>query len=183
LRLRSRDAARTWRRKSRLPNRRLITEINNSRSENAKLHPLEGSFGSHSSLKPVKNLENRGCRGMSIQLVSISRNFIDSVLTKNAIGKRRQRLLDSLSTYNHNMAWKQAHSKRHGNTCQWLAQSSEFDRWMRDTGSPVLWCSGKREYRSHLSRVRLMTISSRIWEDSTHVRASTAMKYQALADS
>jgi hypothetical protein len=73
-----------------------------------------------------------------------------TVYLRKAIGKRKQRLLDSLSTYNHIVAFKQARKKRHGNTAQWLTQSSEFGRWINETEVSVFWCSGKRESGSRI---------------------------------
>ncbi|KAI9732361.1 MAG: hypothetical protein M1834_001568 [Cirrosporium novae-zelandiae] len=56
---------------------------------------------------------------------------------------RKQKLLDSLSDYDHCTAFKQARKKCHVGTAQWLVQTSRFDRWHKETGSAVFWCSGK----------------------------------------
>ena len=101
---------------------------------------------------------------------------------KSAVGKRTQRLLDSLTSYNHLAAFKQARKRRHGNTAQWLTQSPEFNQWTNEPGSSVFWCSGKREHKPRLARVKLMIISSRIWENDTHVSFSTTGEYQAMTD-
>jgi len=52
-------------------------------------------------------------------------------------------------------AFKQACKKRHGNTTQWLVQSSDFQRWADETEFSVLWCSGKRMSRLHSTQPQL----------------------------
>ncbi|KAH8667894.1 hypothetical protein BGZ61DRAFT_498355 [Ilyonectria robusta] len=57
--------------------------------------------------------------------------------------KRRQELLDSLSTHDYLTPLKLSRRKRHSETGKWLFQTPEFDRWINGTGSPILWYSGK----------------------------------------
>ncbi|KAH7010053.1 hypothetical protein EDB80DRAFT_714408 [Ilyonectria destructans] len=57
--------------------------------------------------------------------------------------KRRQELLESLSTHDYLTPLKRNRRKRHSDTGKWLFQTPEFDRWINGTGSPILWCSGK----------------------------------------
>ncbi|GAW23347.1 hypothetical protein ANO14919_129030 [Xylariales sp. No.14919] len=58
------------------------------------------------------------------------------------IQKRRQQLLDSLSTYDHLRLLKQSRLKRYRNTSNWIAQTPEFHRWV-DGAVPLLCCFGK----------------------------------------
>ncbi|KAJ5667464.1 hypothetical protein N7507_003328 [Penicillium longicatenatum] len=57
--------------------------------------------------------------------------------------EKRQQLLDSLSTHDYLTPLKQSRRKRHNSTAQWIFSTNEFDRWVKGTGSPLLWCSGK----------------------------------------
>lgn len=61
------------------------------------------------------------------------------------LGKRKQKLLKSLSNYEHEAAFKQVRKKRHKGTGEWLFQTAEFEKWNNDTRSSVFWCSGKRK--------------------------------------
>ncbi|KAI0905239.1 hypothetical protein F4823DRAFT_611766, partial [Ustulina deusta] len=56
--------------------------------------------------------------------------------------KRRQQLLDALSTYNHLRLLKQSRLMRYRNTSNWICQTSEFHRWV-DGVVPLLCCFGK----------------------------------------
>ncbi|KAH8893514.1 hypothetical protein GQ53DRAFT_780886 [Thozetella sp. PMI_491] len=56
---------------------------------------------------------------------------------------QRQRLLDTLSTHDYLTPFKQSRRKRHGGTAQWIFQTPEYDSWINNTTSPLLWCSGK----------------------------------------
>ncbi|KAJ6016755.1 hypothetical protein N7451_000134 [Penicillium sp. IBT 35674x] len=56
---------------------------------------------------------------------------------------KRQELLDSISTHDYLTPLKQSRRKRHNSTAQWLFSKDEFDQWVKGTGSPLLWCSGK----------------------------------------
>ncbi|KAF2965113.1 hypothetical protein GQX73_g8449 [Xylaria multiplex] len=56
--------------------------------------------------------------------------------------KRRQQLLDALSTYDHLRALKQSRLKRYKNTSDWIFQTPEFRRWA-DGEVPLLCCFGK----------------------------------------
>ncbi|RWA09085.1 hypothetical protein EKO27_g6023 [Xylaria grammica] len=58
------------------------------------------------------------------------------------IQKRRQQLLDSLSTYDHLRLLKQSRLKRHRNTSNWITHTTEFHRWV-DRAVPLLCCFGK----------------------------------------
>jgi len=61
-------------------------------------------------------------------------------------GAKKERLLNSLSSYDYKTAFKQARRKRYGATCSWLAQTGEFKDWLGDTQSSLFWCYGIREY-------------------------------------
>ncbi|KAK8044398.1 hypothetical protein PG993_004422, partial [Apiospora rasikravindrae] len=56
--------------------------------------------------------------------------------------KRARKLLESLSTYNYSRTFNQSTRKRHGNTTNWIYETSQFQRWVEGNSS-VLWCSGK----------------------------------------
>jgi hypothetical protein len=60
--------------------------------------------------------------------------------------ERTQQLLDSLSTHDYLTPLKQSRRKRHNSTAQWIFSTNEFDRWVKGTGSPLLWCSGKSKH-------------------------------------
>ncbi|KAH7024882.1 ankyrin repeat-containing domain protein [Microdochium trichocladiopsis] len=56
--------------------------------------------------------------------------------------RRRQQLLDSLSSHDFRRPFKQANERRYGNTTRWVFDTPQFQQWL-DGESPVLWCSGK----------------------------------------
>ncbi|KAI0006553.1 hypothetical protein F4779DRAFT_557782 [Xylariaceae sp. FL0662B] len=62
---------------------------------------------------------------------------------KRETRKRKRRLLDKLSTYDYTRSLKQSQRKRYGDTASWVFQTPEFRRWVDESGSPLLWCSGK----------------------------------------
>lgn len=64
----------------------------------------------------------------------------------HVLGKKKERLLKSLSSYDYKTAFKQACRKRYGTTCSWFCQSHEFKDWLVDTQSSSFWCYGIREY-------------------------------------
>ncbi|KAI0538686.1 hypothetical protein GGR58DRAFT_512830 [Xylaria digitata] len=76
--------------------------------------------------------------------------------------KRRQRLLDALSTYDHLRALKQSRLKRYKNTSDWIFQTPEFNRWV-DGEVPLLCCFGK--------------IDSWIRQNDCYVSIATAFRY------
>ncbi|KAJ3562144.1 hypothetical protein NPX13_g8673 [Xylaria arbuscula] len=57
--------------------------------------------------------------------------------------ERKQKLLDSVCTYNPERLLKQNQRKRFGNTAAWMFQTVEFCKWNDLKGSSLLWCSGK----------------------------------------
>ncbi|KAH0489354.1 hypothetical protein TgHK011_009786 [Trichoderma gracile] len=57
--------------------------------------------------------------------------------------ERRQKLLHFLSTHDYVTPLKQSRRKRYSGTLEWLFKTREFDRWINDSESPLLWCSGK----------------------------------------
>lgn len=135
--------------------RRSKIKSGNFRAPSEKLHPRTGTKQNCSSKKPVKKtwiLGIGGCREPNGKPVS---RCIDRLPEAglSRLGNQRQRLLDSLSTYDHLAAYKQAARKRHGNTAQWLSRTLEMDRWLNHTGYPLLWCSGKREYSSYVTQI------------------------------
>jgi hypothetical protein len=60
--------------------------------------------------------------------------------------ERRQRLLDSLSTYDYLTSLNQNRKKRYRGTSEWLFKTREFDHWLNCTDSPLLWCYGKSKF-------------------------------------
>ena len=61
--------------------------------------------------------------------------------------KRRLRVLDSFSTYDHQRAYKQARRECVVGTSTWISETSEFKSWMvqpRET----LWCYGRCKYKT-----------------------------------
>ncbi|XDG06117.1 hypothetical protein ABKA04_005732 [Annulohypoxylon sp. FPYF3050] len=67
------------------------------------------------------------------------RTQVDVVRT----GEKMQRILDFISTYDPVPAYKQAQSKRHPSTGEWLTNSSELIHWKSANQSSVLFLSGK----------------------------------------
>ena len=70
---------------------------------------------------------------------------------KSKIGSRRQRLLDRLSNYDYMTPYRRASMKRHGQTAEWLTESTEFADWMTDPKSSIFLLSGKRESFSKIN--------------------------------
>ncbi|KAI0440131.1 hypothetical protein F4803DRAFT_528501 [Xylaria telfairii] len=87
-------------------------------------------------------------RSMVQKLFSRTDNRVDKIhqwqLQSNARKtlKRKQQLLDALSTYDHLRLLKQSRSKRHKNTSSWIPQTPEFHRWI-DGEVPLLCFFGK----------------------------------------
>ncbi|KAI1455549.1 hypothetical protein F4805DRAFT_270567 [Annulohypoxylon moriforme] len=67
------------------------------------------------------------------------RTQVDVVRT----GEKMQQILDLISTYDPVPAYKQAQSKRHPGTGEWLTNSSELIHWKSANQSSVLFLSGK----------------------------------------
>ncbi|KAI0548370.1 hypothetical protein F4679DRAFT_574172 [Xylaria curta] len=61
---------------------------------------------------------------------------------KSPVDKRKQQLLNALSTYDHLRSLKQSRLKRYKNTSDWIFQTPEFYRWV-DGEVPLLCCFGK----------------------------------------
>ncbi len=51
--------------------------------------------------------------------------------------------LDSLSTFDYISAFKQARSKRHHDTAEWVFETEAFQKWKGNNPSNVIWLSGK----------------------------------------
>ena len=66
-------------------------------------------------------------------------------------GTKRERLLSSLSTYNHMAPFKQARKARHGSTTAWLSDTQEFQDWLNEAESSLFWCSGIRKSKREIS--------------------------------
>ncbi|MCJ1348383.1 hypothetical protein MMC31_006614, partial [Peltigera leucophlebia] len=56
---------------------------------------------------------------------------------------RKQDLLDRLSNYDHITPLRRASMKRHGQTADWLKESTEFANWVADPKSNIFVLSGK----------------------------------------
>ncbi|MCJ1284327.1 hypothetical protein MMC26_003658 [Xylographa opegraphella] len=57
--------------------------------------------------------------------------------------EKRMRLLDSLSTYEHQKNFYQARKKRYVNTAMWLFSTTEFTKWKDDGKPSVFFLTGK----------------------------------------
>ncbi|KAL7821795.1 nucleoside phosphorylase domain-containing protein [Trichoderma gracile] len=68
---------------------------------------------------------------------------LQSEVDRRRAMERRQQLLDFLSTHDYVTPLKQSRRKRYSGTLEWLFKTREFDRWINDSESPLLWCSGK----------------------------------------
>ena len=53
---------------------------------------------------------------------------------------KKMRLLDACTTYNHRAAWKRA---RKAGTSSWILDEPAYKRWLSESTSNVLWCTGK----------------------------------------
>ncbi|KAL7807545.1 nucleoside phosphorylase domain-containing protein [Trichoderma aethiopicum] len=84
--------------------------------------------------------------------------------------ERRQQLLDFLSTHDYVTPLKQSRRKRFSGTLDWLFETREFDRWITDSSSPLLWCSGKSELTGALQRRNNHSDRgySWLWQDDSH---------------
>jgi hypothetical protein len=58
-----------------------------------------------------------------------------------------QELLESFSSHDFLTPLKQGRRKRQIGTADWLFKTRNFDDWINGHGAPVLWCSGKSEFR------------------------------------
>ncbi|KAI1363191.1 hypothetical protein F5Y08DRAFT_251923 [Xylaria arbuscula] len=67
---------------------------------------------------------------------------VQNHITERKAQKRRQQLLDSVSTYDYLRPLKQSLLKRYANTSDWIFQTPEFQQWV-DGAFPVLCCFGK----------------------------------------
>jgi Lhr-like helicase len=85
--------------------------------------------------------------------------------------ERRQQLLDFLSTHDYVTPLKQSRRKRYNGTLDWLFKTREFDRWINDSESPLLWCSGKSKSPSRCNRGNIFSdcAYSWLWQDNSHV--------------
>ncbi|ETS82029.1 hypothetical protein PFICI_07031 [Pestalotiopsis fici W106-1] len=61
---------------------------------------------------------------------------------KQNMRKKRQQLLDSLSTHDYMRALKQSSQKRYSSTANWVFETPQFQQWLEGESS-LLWCSGK----------------------------------------
>lgn len=69
--------------------------------------------------------------------------------------ERKQRLLDSLSTHDYLTPFKQSCRKRYSGTLEWFFHTDEFNMWNNSREFPLLWCSGKSEFKySHSTTVK-----------------------------
>lgn len=86
--------------------------------------------------------------------------------------EKRQQLLNSLSTHDYLTPLKQSRRKRHSSTAQWLFPTNEFHLWANGTGSPLLWCSGKSKHHFSKYLSKILTMTSWIRKDDSHVSRS-----------
>jgi len=56
------------------------------------------------------------------------------------------KLLDSLSTYEHQSNLYQARKKRYINTARWLFSTTEFTKWKEDEKPSVFFLTGKSKF-------------------------------------
>ena len=96
-----------------------------------------------------ESAENRGWRLQAEERKSSTDSlpcmFLICLLTYDP-EKRKERLLNQLSSYNYLAALKQERKKRHGMTSSWLSQTSEWTEWAHSPLSSVFWFSGIREF-------------------------------------
>jgi hypothetical protein len=60
-----------------------------------------------------------------------------------SLEQRKQKLLDSFSSYDPKREFIRACKRRYKDTSEWLTKTSEFDRWKGATNSSVFFLSGK----------------------------------------
>lgn len=70
--------------------------------------------------------------------------------TLTRTGKKKKKLLDSLSTYPHEMNFHQTRKKRHFNTATWLFSTLEFAKWKDSEAPSVFILTGKRKFTALL---------------------------------
>ncbi|KAK2752456.1 hypothetical protein FQN54_008118 [Arachnomyces sp. PD_36] len=63
-------------------------------------------------------------------------------VAKQKLRKKRQTLMDNLSSYDYKRAYRQACRKRHGTTGSWIRRRPELDKWISSPESSVFWCGG-----------------------------------------
>ncbi|KAJ5093645.1 hypothetical protein N7456_009506 [Penicillium angulare] len=101
---------------------------------------LEGRFTEQEAVEGESKLRSLISRaGDKLSILESGQGQID----KRRAKKRKQQLLDSLSTHDYLTPLKQSRRKRHGGTAEWLFEMQEFDHWMSGTDCPVIFCSGK----------------------------------------
>lgn len=96
---------------------------------------------------------------------------LQSEVDRRRAMERRQQLLDFLSTHDYVTPLKQSRRKRYSGTLDWLFETREFDRWINDSRSPLLWCTGKSKLPGTLQpRIDHSDCSySWLWQDDSHV--------------
>ncbi|KAK6851002.1 hypothetical protein PG987_000636 [Apiospora arundinis] len=102
----------------------------------------------HQKLQETERVEASKSRAVArehitrtdLTLSTLQNSQIQSDLEKSR--KRARRLLDSLSTHNYARPFYQSTRKRHGNTTNWIHETSRFQQWINGA-NPVIWCSGK----------------------------------------
>ncbi|KAF5688668.1 hypothetical protein FDENT_4753 [Fusarium denticulatum] len=62
---------------------------------------------------------------------------------RDALEKKRRRLLEDLSSFNFTSAFNSTRNKRHIGTAKWVFDTSEFQQWVKTNGPPVLHVTGK----------------------------------------
>ncbi len=74
-------------------------------------------------------------------------------LTLTMTGEKKMGLLNSLSTYAHQMNFHQTRKKRHINTATWLFSTPEFTKWRDGKVPSVFILTGKRKIIALLSKI------------------------------
>ncbi len=69
--------------------------------------------------------------------------LVDLIISRT--GEKKKKLLDSLSTYAHQMNFNQTRKKRHVNTATWLFSTREFVKWEDSKVPSVFILTGKRK--------------------------------------
>ncbi|KAH9207096.1 hypothetical protein DL95DRAFT_484257, partial [Leptodontidium sp. 2 PMI_412] len=109
---------------------------------------------------------------------------------QDLLREKKTKLLDSLSTYAHQMNFHQARKKRHVNTATWLFSTPEFAKW-KDSEAPSVFIltgklgSGKTDFRSSVidclfcERTRTDELTTFVFprfDDSISLSAATVLR-------
>ena len=67
------------------------------------------------------------------------------VQSKDEINERLK-FLEWISNENHEADFDRIIKQRHPGTGMWFVKTAQFQKWLRETSSSLLWCYGNREY-------------------------------------